>query len=220
NPLFIYGESGLGKTHLLHAIGHYARTLNPAARVRYVNSEEFTNDFINSIRDQEAGAFQRRYRTVDFLLIDDIQFMQGKEQTVEEFFHTFNTLHNSEKQVVITSDQPPKRLSGFAERLRSRFEWGLLTDVQPPDLETRLAILRKKAAQERMQLPDDVLELIGTRITSNIRELEGALIRVMACGSLSGQPVTGDLAAHVLKDIVPGSDPSRITVTTIIDEVS
>ena len=220
NPLFIYGESGLGKTHLLHAIGHYARSLYPGVRVRYVNSEEFTNDFINSIRDEKAGAFQRRYRNVDFLLVDDIQFLQGKEQTVEEFFHTFNTLHNSEKQVVITSDQPPKRLSGFAERLRSRFEWGLLTDVQPPDLETRLAILRKKAAQERMQLPDDVLELIATRITTNIRELEGALIRVMAFGSLSGQQVTGDLAAHVLKDIVPGSDPSRITVTTIIDEVS
>ncbi|WP_131103124.1 chromosomal replication initiator protein DnaA [Ornithinimicrobium sufpigmenti] len=220
NPLFIYGESGLGKTHLLHAIGHYARSLYPGVRVRYVNSEEFTNDFINSIRDEKAGAFQRRYRNVDFLLIDDIQFLQGKEQTVEEFFHTFNTLHNSEKQVVITSDQPPKRLSGFAERLRSRFEWGLLTDVQPPDLETRLAILRKKAAQERMQMPDDVLELIATRITTNIRELEGALIRVMAFGSLSGQPVTNDLAQHVLKDIVPGSDPSRITVTTIIDEVS
>ena len=220
NPLFIYGESGLGKTHLLHAIGHYARSLYPGVRVRYVNSEEFTNDFINSIRDEKAGAFQRRYRNVDFLLIDDIQFLQGKEQTVEEFFHTFNTLHNSEKQVVITSDQPPKRLSGFAERLRSRFEWGLLTDVQPPDLETRLAILRKKAAQERMQLPDDVSELIATRITTNIRELEGALIRVMAFGSLSGQPVTNDLAAHVLKDIVPGSDPSRITVTTIINEIS
>jgi chromosomal replication initiator protein len=220
NPLFIYGESGLGKTHLLHAIGHYARSLYPGVRVRYVNSEEFTNDFINSIRDEKAGAFQRRYRNVDFLLIDDIQFLQGKEQTVEEFFHTFNTLHNSEKQVVITSDQPPKRLSGFAERLRSRFEWGLLPDVQPPDLETRLAILRKKAAQERMQLPDDVLELIATRITTNIRELEGALIRVMAFGSLSGQSVTGELAAHVLKDIVPGSDPARITVTTIMHEVS
>ena len=220
NPLFIYGESGLGKTHLLHAIGHYARSLYPGVRVRYANSEEFTNDFINSIRDEKAGAFQRRYRNVDFLLVDDIQFLQGKEQTVEEFFHTFNTLHNSEKQVVITSDQPPKRLSGFAERLRSRFEWGLLTDVQPPDLETRLAILRKKAAQERMQLPDDVSELIATRITTNIRELEGALIRVMAFGSLSGQPVTSELAAHVLKDIVPGSETTRITASTIMNEVS
>ncbi|WP_022923463.1 chromosomal replication initiator protein DnaA [Serinicoccus marinus] len=220
NPLFIYGESGLGKTHLLHAIGHYARRLYPGVRVRYVNSEEFTNDFINSIRDDKAGAFQRRYRNVDFLLVDDIQFLQGKEQTVEEFFHTFNTLHNSEKQVVITSDQPPKRLSGFAERMRSRFEWGLLTDVQPPDLETRIAILRKKAAQEGMQLPDEVLEHIASRITTNIRELEGALIRVTAFASLSSQRADADLAAHVLKDIVPGSDTAQITVATIIREVS
>ncbi|WP_151523762.1 chromosomal replication initiator protein DnaA [Serinicoccus kebangsaanensis] len=220
NPLFIYGESGLGKTHLLHAIGHYARKLYPGVRVRYVNSEEFTNDFINSIRDDKAGAFQRRYRNVDFLLVDDIQFLQGKEQTVEEFFHTFNTLHNSEKQVVITSDQPPKRLSGFAERMRSRFEWGLLTDVQPPDLETRIAILRKKAAQEGMQLPAEVLEHIASRITTNIRELEGALIRVTAFASLSSQPADTDLAAHVLKDIVPGSDTAQITVSTIIREVA
>ncbi|WP_130011177.1 chromosomal replication initiator protein DnaA [Serinicoccus sediminis] len=220
NPLFIYGESGLGKTHLLHAIGHYARKLYPGVRVRYVNSEEFTNDFINSIRDDKAGAFQRRYRNVDFLLVDDIQFLQGKEQTVEEFFHTFNTLHNSEKQVVITSDQPPKRLSGFAERMRSRFEWGLLTDVQPPDLETRIAILRKKAAQEGMQLPDEVLEHIASRISTNIRELEGALIRVTAFASLSSQSADADLAAHVLKDIVPGSETAQITVATIIREVS
>ncbi len=220
NPLFIYGESGLGKTHLLHAIGHYARNLYPETRVRYVNSEEFTNDFINSIRDDKAGAFQRRYRNVDFLLIDDIQFLQGKEQTVEEFFHTFNTLHNSEKQVVITSDQPPKKLSGFAERLRSRFEWGLLTDVQPPDLETRIAILKKKAAQEGMTTPDDVLELIGTKITTNIRELEGALIRVTAFASLSGQPPNRDLAAHVLKDIIPNAESGRITAQTIMTEVA
>ncbi|WP_238695265.1 chromosomal replication initiator protein DnaA [Ornithinimicrobium flavum] len=218
NPLFIYGESGLGKTHLLHAIGHYARKLYPGVRVRYVNSEEFTNDFINSIRDDKAGAFQRRYRNVDFLLVDDIQFLQGKEQTLEEFFHTFNALHNSEKQVVITSDQPPKRL-GLPERMRSRFEWGLLTDVQPPDLETRIAILRKKAAQEGMQLPDEVLEHIATRITTNIRELEGALIRVTAFASLSSQTADTDLAAHVLKDIVPG-DTAQITVPTIIREVS
>ena len=220
NPLFIYGESGLGKTHLLHAIGHYARNLYPETRVRYVNSEEFTNDFINSIRDDKAGAFQRRYRNVDFLLIDDIQFLQGKEQTVEEFFHTFNTLHNSEKQVVITSDQPPKKLSGFAERLRSRFEWGLLTDVQPPDLETRIAILKKKAAQEGMTTPADVLELIGTKITTNIRELEGALIRVTAFASLSGQPPDRDLAAHVLKDIIPNAESGRITAQTIMTEVA
>ncbi len=220
NPLFIYGESGLGKTHLLHAIGHYARNLYPQTRVRYVNSEEFTNDFINSIRDDKAGAFQRRYRNIDFLLIDDIQFLQGKEQTVEEFFHTFNTLHNSEKQVVITSDQPPKKLSGFAERLRSRFEWGLLTDVQPPDLETRIAILQKKAAQERMSTPPDVLELIASKISTNIRELEGALIRVTAFASLSGQPPTVDLAAHVLKDIIPNANSGRITAATILAEVS
>ena len=220
NPLFIYGESGLGKTHLLHAIGHYARNLYPETRVRYVNSEEFTNDFINSIRDDKAGAFQRRYRNVDFLLIDDIQFLQGKEQTVEEFFHTFNTLHNSEKQVVITSDQPPKKLSGFAERLRSRFEWGLLTDVQPPDLETRIAILQKKAAQERMTTPDDVLDLIASKITTNIRELEGALIRVTAFASLSGQPTSRDLAAHVLKDIIPNAESGRITIPIIMTQVS
>ncbi|MGD8148754.1 chromosomal replication initiator protein DnaA [Ornithinimicrobium sp. Y1694] len=220
NPLFIYGESGLGKTHLLHAIGHYARKLYPGVRVRYVNSEEFTNDFINSIRDEKAGAFQQRYRSVDFLLVDDIQFLQGKEQTIEEFFHTFNTLHNSEKQVVITSDQPPKKLSGFAERLRSRFEWGLLTDVQPPDLETRIAILKKKAAQERMELPDDVLELIASKITTNIRELEGALIRVTAFASLSSRPPDADLASHVLKDIIPSGEAAAITMPTIMAEVA
>ena len=174
NPLFIYGDSGLGKTHLLHAIGHYARNLFPHVKVRYVNSEEFTNDFINSIRDDKAANFQRRYRDVDVLLIDDIQFLQGKVQTQEEFFHTFNTLHNANKQVVITSDVPPKLLSGFEARMRSRFEMGLLTDVQPPDLETRIAILRKKAIQERLSVPDDVLEFIASRISTNIRELEGA----------------------------------------------
>ena len=220
NPLFIYGESGLGKTHLLHAIGHYARNLYPGVRVRYVNSEEFTNDFINSIRDDKAGAFQRRYRNVDFLLIDDIQFLQGKEQTVEEFFHTFNTLHNSEKQVVITSDQPPKKLSGFAERMRSRFEWGLLTDVQPPDLETRIAILQKKAAQEGMDIPSDVLELIASKITTNIRELEGALIRVTAFASLSGMPLSVELAGHVLKDIIPSGDAGTISAGTIMTETA
>ena len=173
NPLFVYGESGLGKTHLLHAIGHYARTMFPNVRVRYVNSEEFTNDFINSIRDDKASAFQARYRSVDVLLIDDIQFLQGKLQTQEEFFHTFNTLHNANKQIVITSDLPPKELSGFEDRMRTRFESGLLTDVQPPDLETRIAILRKKAIQERMSVPDDVLEYIASNFSTNIRELEG-----------------------------------------------
>ncbi len=161
NPLFIYGDSGLGKTHLLHAIGHYAISLYPGIKVRYVNSEEFTNDFINSIGEGKAGAFQRRYREVDVLLVDDIQFLQGKEQTMEEFFHTFNTLHNANKQVVITSDVAPKQLNGFEDRMRSRFEWGLITDIQPPDLETRIAILRKKAANSNLHAPDDVLSYIA-----------------------------------------------------------
>ena len=211
NPLFIYGDSGLGKTHLLHAIGHYARNLFPHVKVRYVNSEEFTNDFINSIRDDKAANFQRRYRDVDVLLIDDIQFLQGKVQTQEEFFHTFNTLHNANKQVVITSDVPPKLLSGFEARMRSRFEMGLLTDVQPPDLETRIAILRKKAIQERLSVPDDVLEFIASRISTNIRELEGALIRVTAFASLNRQPVDMSLAEIVLRDLIPDDASSQVT---------
>ena len=220
NPLFVYGQSGLGKTHLLHAIGHYARNLYPNVRVRYVNSEEFTNDFINSIRDDKSSAFQSRYRSVDVLLIDDIQFLQGKVQTQEEFFHTFNALHNANKQVVITSDLPPKQLSGFEERMRSRFEWGLLTDVQPPDLETRIAILRKKAIQERMTTPDEVLEFIASKISTNIRELEGALIRVTAFASLNRQPVDLNLAEIVLKDIFPYDLGSQITSATIMAQTS
>jgi chromosomal replication initiator protein len=220
NPLFVYGESGLGKTHLLHAIGHYARNLYPNVRVRYVNSEEFTNDFINSIRDDKASNFQRRYRDVDVLLIDDIQFLQGKVQTQEEFFHTFNTLHNANKQVVITSDLPPKLLSGFEERMRSRFEWGLLTDVQPPDLETRIAILRKKAIQDRMNTPDEVHEFIATRISTNIRELEGALIRVTAFASLNRQSVDLNLAQIVLKDIFPHDEGPQITSATIMAQTA
>jgi len=220
NPLFVYGESGLGKTHLLHAIGHYARNLYPHVKVRYVNSEEFTNDFINSIRDDKAANFQRRYRDVDVLLIDDIQFLQGKVQTQEEFFHTFNTLHNANKQVVITSDLPPKLLSGFEERMRSRFEWGLLTDVQPPDLETRIAILRKKAIQERMSAPDEVLEFIASRISTNIRELEGALIRVTAFASLNRQSVDMGLAEIVLKDLIPNEQGSQITSATIMAQTA
>lgn len=220
NPLFIYGESGLGKTHLLHAIGHYARNLYPHVKVRYVNSEEFTNDFINSIRDDKAANFQRRYRDVDVLLIDDIQFLQGKVQTQEEFFHTFNTLHNANKQVVITSDLPPKLLSGFEERMRSRFEWGLMTDVQPPDLETRIAILRKKAAQEKLSVPDDVLEFIASRISTNIRELEGALIRVTAFASLNRQPVDISLAEIVLKDLIPHDSANQITSATIMAQTA
>jgi len=220
NPLFVYGESGLGKTHLLHAIGHYAHSLYPGVRVRYVNSEEFTNDFINSIRDDKASAFQRRYRDVDVLLIDDIQFLQGKVQTQEEFFHTFNTLHNANKQVVITSDLPPKQLAGFEERMRSRFEWGLITDVQPPDLETRIAILRKKAIGERLQVRDDVLEYIASKISTNIRELEGALIRVTAFASLNRQQVDLSLAEIVLKDLIPADDTPEITAPTIMAQTA
>ncbi len=220
NPLFVYGQSGLGKTHLLHAIGHYARNLYPNVRVRYVNSEEFTNDFINSIRDDKSSAFQSRYRNVDVLLIDDIQFLQGKVQTQEEFFHTFNALHNANKQVVITSDLPPKQLSGFEERMRSRFEWGLLTDVQPPDLETRIAILRKKAIQEKMTTPDEVLEFIASKISTNIRELEGALIRVTAFANLNRQPVDLNLAEIVLKDVFPYDLGSQITSATIMAQTA
>ena len=216
NPLFIYGESGLGKTHLLHAIGHYAMSLFHGARVRYVSSEEFTNDFINSIRDGKAEGFRRRYRDVDVLLVDDIQFLENKEQTQEEFFHTFNTLHNANKQIVISSDRPPKQLITLEDRLRNRFEWGLLTDVQAPELETRIAILRKKAAQERLNVPNDVMEYIASKIASNIRELEGALIRVTAFASLNRQDVDLSLAEVVLKDLIPDSQGPEITAATIM----
>ena len=216
NPLFIYGESGLGKTHLLHAIGHYARRLYPGLRVRYVNSEEFTNDGINSIRHDEGASFKQLYRNVDILLIDDIQFLADKEATVEEFFHTFNTLYNNNKQVVITSDLPPKQLSGFEDRLRSRFEWGLITDIQPPDLETRIAILRKKAEAEGLVAPPEALEYIASRISTNIRELEGALIRVTAFASLNRQPVDIELAEHVLKDLITDDSAQEITPELIL----
>ena len=216
NPLFIYGESGLGKTHLLHAIGHYARRLYPGLRVRYVNSEEFTNDFINSIRHDEGASFKQVYRNVDILLIDDIQFLADKEATVEEFFHTFNTLYNNNKQVVITSDLPPKQLSGFEDRLRSRFEWGLITDIQPPDLETRIAILRKKAEAEGLVAPPEALEYIASRISTNIRELEGALIRVTAFASLNRQTVDIELAEHVLKDLITDETAHEITPELIL----
>ena len=202
NPLFVWGESGLGKTHLLHGIGHYAQRLFPGMRVRYVSSEEFTNDFINSLRDDRKVAFQRRYRDVDVLLVDDIQFLEGKEGTQEEFFHTFNTLYNANKQIVISSDRPPKRLETLEDRMRTRFEWGLTTDIQPPELETRIAILRKKAALDRMNAPDDVLEFIASRIERNIRELEGALIRVTAFASLNRQTVDLSLAQIVLRDLI------------------
>lgn len=216
NPLFIYGGSGLGKTHLLHAIGHYTRTLYKGTHVRYVSSEEFTNEFINSIRDDKASAFQRRYRETDVLLVDDIQFLSGKVQTQEEFFHTFNTLHNANKQIVVTSDLPPKQLQEFEDRMRSRFEWGLITDIQPPDLETRIAILRKKTKQERLVAPPEVLEYIASKITTNIRELEGALIRVTAFASLNRQPVDLTITEVVLKDLLPSETGPEITAAQIM----
>ncbi len=219
NPLFIYGDSGLGKTHLLHAIGHYTRHLKPQTRVRYVNSEEFTNDFINAIRDDRKLAFKRHYREVDILLIDDIQFLQGKEQTLEEFFHTFNALHDSGRHVVITSDVSPRNLDGIEERMRTRFEWGLMTDVQAPDLETRIAILRKKAAVDEVQAPDDVLEYIASNISTNIRELEGALIRVTAFAALNKQSMDFSLAQVVLKDLI-SDDDSEVTAATIIGKTA
>src|SRR4051812_32199618 len=216
NPLFIYGESGLGKTHLLHAIGHATQQMFHGSRVRYVSSEEFTNDFINSIRDGRADGFRKRYREIDVLLVDDIQFLENKEQTQEEFFHTFNTLHNANKQIVVSSDRPPKRLETLEDRLRTRFEWGLITDIQPPELETRIAILRKKAAQDRLAAPAEVLEFIAARIERNIRELEGALIRVTAFASLNRQPVDIQLAEIVLRDLIPDSAASEITAPTIM----
>ncbi len=217
NPLFIYGDSGLGKTHLLHAIGDYALSLYAGIRVRYVSSEEFTNDFINSIANNRGSAFQARYREVDILLIDDIQFLQGRAETQEAFFHTFNTLHDHDKQVVITSDVPPRQLTGFEDRMRSRFEWGLITDVQAPDLETRIAILRKKAQNERLQVPDEVLEYIATVVSSNIRELEGALIRVSAFASLNRSTLDMSLAQTVLRDIVDQDDANVVSPTDIIN---
>ncbi|HEU5157553.1 MAG TPA: chromosomal replication initiator protein DnaA [Streptosporangiaceae bacterium] len=220
NPLFIYGESGLGKTHLLHAVGHYAQSLFSGARVRYVSSEEFTNEFINAIRDHKPDGFRRRYRDVDILLVDDIQFLENKEQTQEEFFHTFNTLHNANKQIVISSDRPPKQLVTLEDRLRNRFEWGLITDVQPPELETRIAILRKKAAQEGLAAPPDVLEFIASKISTNIRELEGALIRVTAFASLNRQSVDLQLAEVVLKDLIPEATGPEITAATIMAQTA
>jgi chromosomal replication initiator protein len=220
NPLFIYGDSGLGKTHMLHAIGHYAQNLFNGARVRYVSSEEFTNDFINAIRDGKADNFRRRYRDMDILLVDDIQFLENKEQTQEEFFHTFNTLHNANKQIVISSDRAPKQLVTLEDRLRNRFEWGLITDVQPPELETRIAILRKKAVQEGLVAPPEVLEYIASKISTNIRELEGALIRVSAFASLNRQSVDLQLAEIVLKDLIPNDTGPEITAATIMAQTA
>jgi len=216
NPLFIYGSSGLGKTHLLHAIGHYAIHLKPRIKVRYVSSEEFTNDFINAIQNNKTAEFQAQYRDVDILLVDDIQFLQGKDQTQEAFFHTFNTLHDHNKQVVITSDLRPKQLEGFEERMLSRFEWGLITDIQAPEFETRVAILRKKAAIERIEIPDEVIEYMATRISSNIRELEGTLIRVTAFANLNRSPIDMDLVQVVLKDTIAIAEGANISPLSII----
>jgi len=220
NPLTIYGESGLGKTHLLHALGHYVRNYFDRVRIRYVSTEELTNDFINAISQNRGVDFRRRYRDVDVLLIDDIQFLEGKEQTQEEFFHTFNTLHNAQKQIVMTSDRPPKLLENLEPRLRSRFGWGLITDVQPPDLETRIAILRKKAAQERLVAGPEVLEFIASRIQTNIRELEGALIRVTAFASLNRQQVDLSLAEIVLRDLIPEGSDAQITTGMIMAQTA
>jgi len=220
NPLFIYGDSGLGKTHLLHAIGHYAENLYPGIQVRYVNSEDFTNDFINAIQNNTVAAFNKRYREVDILLIDDIQFLQGKEQTQEAFFHTFNTLHDHNKQVVITSDVQPRYLTGFEDRMRSRFEWGLLTDVQAPDLETRIAILRKKAQSERFQVDNEILEFMASKVSSNIRELEGILIRVTAFANLNRSAVDMELVQTVLKDVIAIGEDSVISPAEIINQTA
>jgi chromosomal replication initiator protein len=216
NPLFIWGESGLGKTHLLHAAGNYAQRLFPGMRVKYVSTEEFTNDFINSLRDDRKVAFKRSYRDIDVLLVDDIQFIEGKEGIQEEFFHTFNTLHNANKQIVISSDRPPKQLATLEDRLRTRFEWGLITDVQPPELETRIAILRKKAQMDRLAVPDDVLELIASSIERNIRELEGALIRVTAFASLNKTQIDTALAEVVLRDLIADAGTTQISAAMIM----
>jgi chromosomal replication initiator protein len=217
NPLFIYGVAGLGKTHLLHAIAHYVKQNYPAYKVRYVSTEAFLNDYVEGIRTNSMPEFKRKYREIDVLLVDDIQFMENKEGLQEEFFHTFNQLHAANRQIVLSSDRPPRAIATLEDRLRSRFEWGLITDIQPPDVETRLAILRKKAEREPTHIPDDVLEFIANNITNNIRELEGALIRVSAFASLNRQPMTAELAAQVLGDILSDSEPRPITAQVILE---
>lgn len=220
NPLFIYGVAGLGKTHLLHAIAHYVHQNYPAYKVRYVSTEAFLNDYVEGIRTNSMAAFKRKYRENDVLLVDDIQFMEGKEGLQEEFFHTFNQLHGANRQIVLSSDRPPRAIATLEDRLRSRFEWGLITDIQPPDLETRLAILRKKAEREPTPIPAEVLEFIANHITNNIRELEGALIRVSAFASLNRAPMTAQLAGEVLGDVLSDSQPRAITAQVILDATS
>jgi chromosomal replication initiator protein len=220
NPLFIYGVAGLGKTHLLHAIAHYVHQNYPAYKVRYVSTEAFLNDYVEGIRTNSMAGFKKKYRDNDVLLVDDIQFMEGKEGLQEEFFHTFNQLHGANRQIVLSSDRPPRAIATLEDRLRSRFEWGLITDIQPPDLETRLAILRRKAEREPTHVPDDVLEFIATHITNNIRELEGALIRVSAFASLNRAPLSADLAAEVLGDVLSDNQPRAITAKVILEATS
>jgi chromosomal replication initiator protein len=220
NPLFIHGDSGLGKTHLLHAIGHYVTENFPEHTVRYVSTETFMNDFVDAIRNNSQPSFKRRYRDCDVLLVDDIQFMEGKEGLQEEFFYTFNTLHEGGKQLVLSSDRHPRNIATLEHRLRSRFESGLITDVQPPELETRLAILRKKAEGEQTPIPDDVLELIATHVRDNIRELEGALIRVSAYASLTQELPTLHMAERVLHDIMDANRPRQVTPKLILETTS
>ena len=216
NPLYIYGGVGLGKTHLLNSIGHYTKRLYPKMKVLYRSSEQFLNDFINSLTSNSIPIFQKRYRSIDMLLIDDIQFLANKERTVEEFFHTFNDLHNNNKQIVLSSDCPPKEITGLQDRLISRFEWGLITDIQPPELETRIAILRKKSSLDKKDVPDEVINYIASRFDSNIRELEGALIRVVAYSSLAKEPITPEMAKEVLRDILPEEKNRDININSIM----
>ena len=220
NPLFIYGGVGLGKTHLMHAIGHHVINNTPSYRVMYLSSEKFTNEFINSIRDNKTEAFRNKYRTIDVLLIDDIQFLAGKERTQEEFFHTFNALHESNKQIIISSDRPPKEIPTLEDRLRSRFEWGLITDIQPPDLETRIAILRKKASSENISMDDDVILYIANNIVTNIRELEGAFIRVIAYSSLTKRKIDVPLAQETLQSIIAAYEKPKIITIEKIQKVT
>ena len=220
NPLFIYGGVGLGKTHLMHAIGHYILQNNPNCKVEYVSSEKFTNELINSIKDDKTQEFRNKYRSVDILLIDDIQFIGGKESTQEEFFHTFNELHGANKQIILSSDRPPKEIATLEDRLRSRFEWGLIADIQAPDFETRMAILKKKVDVENLTVPNEVMVYVATKIKSNIRELEGALIRIVAYSSLTNKAITVDLATEALKDIISKKQGKNITISIIQDVVS